>query len=107
MSRPLSELRQMIKPSVQIAARLKAEELMADLHRSQLNRQQALDEAALHHDHPGFVEALIDEMSQPHMQKAFIKQCQDIVESKDDGAVNPAFARAVRRVAIEFFGEPI
>lgn len=104
MSRSLSEINQTFRKSVQALSRMS---LMADLHRSQDNRQQALDEAATYHDHPGFVEALLDELSQPHMRDAFIKQCQDIVESKDDAAVNPDFARAVRRVAIEFFGEPI
>lgn len=76
------------------------------LYTAQLSRQRALDEAALQHDHPGFIEALLDEQSQPHMRAAFIRQCQDIVESRELVAVNPDFAKAVKRVAIEFFGGP-
>lgn len=82
------------------------EHFQDDLHQAQFNIRKALDDAATYPNHPGFVIALLDELSQPHMQQAFIRQCQDIVESKDDAAVNPDFARAVRRVAIEFFGEP-
>lgn len=82
-----------------------AMQTMADLRRAQLNRQQALDEAALHHDHPGFIEALLDELSQPSMKQAFIRQCQNIAEGHE--AVNPDFVKAVQKVAIEFFGEPI
>lgn len=91
-------------PFARMALRARAERIMADLHAAQTKRRQALDDAATYHDHPGFIEALLDEMSQPHMQKAFIKQCQDIVEGHD--AVNRDFVRAVQRVAIEFFGEP-
>lgn len=82
-----------------------ASQLMADLYRTQDNRQRALEDAALYHDDPEFVEALLDELSRTLMKRAFIRQCQDIVESRELPAVNADFARAVRRVAIEFFGE--
>ena len=90
-----------------ISANTMASQLLADLYRIQADRQRALDDAALYHDDPEFIGALLDELSQPHMKRAFVRQCQDIVESSGDAAVNADFARAVRRVAIEFFGEPI
>lgn len=89
-----------------ISANTMASQLLADLHRTQDNRQRALDDAALYHDDPEFIEALLDELSQPHMRAAFVRQCQDIVESRELTAVNADFAKAVKRVAIEFFGEP-
>lgn len=79
---------------------------LADLHKEQQRRQDALADAATYHDDPVLVEMLFDEVTGGQFHDAFLRLCQDVLEtsSNDNVMVRPEFVRAVEGIAIRRFG---
>lgn len=79
---------------------------LADLEDVQDKRQAALDEAALNHDDPSLIAMLFDCVTGGEFHDAFVRQCQDVLETKegDPLPVNSDFARAVREIGILWAG---
>ena len=77
-----------------------------ELRRKQQRRQDALADAATYHDDPKLIEMLFDEVTGGAFHDAFLRLCQDVLETSgnDNVMVRPEFVRAVEGIAIRRFG---